>query len=378
MDSQPGRVVETLAARLITHMPTSLEHYDDFRVLGRDLSGSAGFTLTSVVKNEMYFVPVFLKHYRALGVERFVFLDDRSTDGTREYLLEQPDCMVLGSGRRYGDIVGLDHPMARGAWERKGGGRIPDGAVRLIHVWVNLLARKYAGGRWAVHADADEFLRLPDGMTIQDMAARLDASACNAAWSLMLDLYPRRFGDLAAMRGDPVLDRDGEWYFDARSHVQLRGPRLPKWRHPGSRARLMHRFGVRRAGRRGNWREPRSWIARLRDIAAIPRYNTILKLMLFRLPADGWLGTVHDPAFSVDTHCLLPFEHYKLSGDPFRRLPDAIATRAYANDSARYVDLDRLLAAMEGTDDTFLCPYSERARTFDAYLACGAAQGVGG
>ena len=67
-----------------------------------------------------------------------------------------------------------------------------------MHVWGNLLVRKYAGTHWAIHADADEFLRIPEGLSIQDMAARLDASGCNAAWSLMLDLYPRRFRDLAA------------------------------------------------------------------------------------------------------------------------------------------------------------------------------------
>ena len=179
-------------------LPRALEDFDDFRVLGRDLSEHPGFTLTSVVKDEMFFLPAFLAHYRALGVRRFVFLDDRSTDGTRQYLLEQPEGMVLGSGRRFGDIVSLDHPIAHGVWERKGGRRLPSGKVRLVHVWGNLLVRKYAGTHWAIHADADEFLRIPEGLSIQDMAARLDASGCNAAWSLMLDLYPRRFRDLAA------------------------------------------------------------------------------------------------------------------------------------------------------------------------------------
>ena len=93
-------------------LPRALEDFDDFRVLGRDLSAHPGFTLTSVVKNEMFFLPAFLAHYRALGVRRFVFLDDRSTGGTRQYLLEQPEGMVLGSGRRFGDIVSLDHPVA--------------------------------------------------------------------------------------------------------------------------------------------------------------------------------------------------------------------------------------------------------------------------
>ena len=362
----------------MTGMPSSLERYDDFRILGRDLSDRPGFTLTSVVKNEMFFLPVFLGHYRAIGVERFVFLDDRSTDGTREYLLKQPDCMVLGSGRRYGDIVALDHPIARGVWERKGGRRLPDGTVRLIHVWVNLLVRKYAGGCWAVHADADEFLRLPEGTTLQDMAQRLEASGCNAAWSLMLDLYPRGIRDLEAMRDDPRLDRSREWYFDARSHVCLQGSHRPQRRHAGSRARLMHRFGVHRTSRLRRWHDPRSWVALLHGLAAIPRYNEILKVMLFRLPAAGWFRTVHDPAFPVRTDCLLPFEHYKFCGDLFRRLPDAIATGAYTNDSVRYVDLRRLLWAMECEDALFLCPYSELAGAFAAYLACGAASGVAG
>ena len=321
----------------MTGMAASLERYDDFRVLGRDLSDRPGFTLTSVVRDEMFFLPAFLEHYRAIGVGRFVFLDDRSADGTREFLLEQPDCMVLESGRRYGDIVALDHPIARRVWERKGGRRLPDGRVRLAHVWRNLLIRRYAGMSWTVQADADEFLRLPEGMTLQDMAARLEASGRTAAWSVMLDLYPARFHDLAAMRGEPVLDRSRAWYFDARSHVRLRGSDRPQMRHAGSRARLMHRFGVHRTSRLRRWRDPGSWVALLRGLTTIPRYNEILKMMLFRLPAGGWFRTVHDPAFQIRTDCLLPFEHYKFCGDLFRRVPDAIATGAWAGDSVRYV-----------------------------------------
>ena len=356
-------------------LPRALEDFDDFRVLGRDLSEHPGFTLTSVVKNEMFFLPAFLAHYRALGVRRFVFLDDRSADGTRQYLLDQPDCMVLGSGRRFGDIVSLDHPIAHRLWERKGGRRLPSGKVRLVHVWLNLLVRKYAGTHWSIHADADEFLRIPEGLSIQDMAARLDASGCNAAWSVMLDLYPRRFRDLAAMRADSALDRGGEWYFDARPHFHVRDGRPPRRRHAGSRARLMHRFGIHRARCLRQWNEPGSWVALLRGMATIPRYNEIRKTLLFKRPADGWFLSIHDPAFPIRTDCLLPFEHYRFTGDLFRRIPDALSTRAYANDSARYVDLTRLLSLMERRDATFLCPYSQRAGAFDAYLACGVAQG---
>ena len=207
---------------------------------------------------------------------------------------------------------------------------------------------------------------------MQDMARRLEASGSNDAWSLMLDLYPLRFRDLAAMRGGPVRDRSREWYFDARSHVRLQGSQRPQRRHAGSRARLMHRFGVHRGSRLRRWRDPRSWIALFHGLAAIPWYNEVLKVMLFRLPAGGWFRTVHDPAFPVRADCLLAFEHYKFCGDLFRRLLDAMATGAYTNDTVRYLDLHRLLGAMARKDASFLCPYSEPAGAFAAYVACGA------
>ena len=246
-----------------------------------------------------------------------------------------------------------------------------------MHVWGNLLVRKYAGTHWAIHADADadEFLRIPEGPSIQDMAARLDASGCNAAWSVMLDLYPRRFRDLAAMRADSALDRGGVWYFDARPHFCVLDGRRPRRRHAGSRARLMRRFGIHRARCLRQWNEPGSWVALLRGMATIPRYNEILKTLLFKRPADGWFRTNHDPAFPIEADCLLPFEHYKLTGDLLRRFPDAITSRAYADNSARYADLNRLLCVMKRRDATFLCPYSQRAGAFGAYLACGVAQG---
>ena len=56
----------------------------------------------------------FLSHYRSLGVKRFVFIDDNSNDGTREFLFEQSDCMVLGSSYTYCG----DYPIANTALKR--------------------------------------------------------------------------------------------------------------------------------------------------------------------------------------------------------------------------------------------------------------------
>ena len=64
------------------------QEYNDLRLVSRKDVDPSGFTLLAILKNEIYFLPAFLNHYRRLGVQRFVFLDDRSDDGSFEYLLE--------------------------------------------------------------------------------------------------------------------------------------------------------------------------------------------------------------------------------------------------------------------------------------------------
>src|SRR5437868_8154974 len=57
------------------------------------------------VRDEAELLPYFLKHYREIGVKRFAFVDNGSTDNTLPYLLDQSDCDVFqftGSFRESG------------------------------------------------------------------------------------------------------------------------------------------------------------------------------------------------------------------------------------------------------------------------------------
>ena len=71
-------------------------------------------TLFAVMRNEMYFLPAFLAHYRALGVKQFVIVDDASDDGTTQYLAAQPDCCSGMSEHRYGARVSISDPRYGG------------------------------------------------------------------------------------------------------------------------------------------------------------------------------------------------------------------------------------------------------------------------
>src|SRR5690606_21595096 len=101
--------------------------------------------------DEMYFLPEFFRYYRELGVERFVVLDDESSDGTAEFLAEQSDCMVIRSDVRYFDDV--------------------DGA-RAVYAWRQGLMERFCRDQWAIFADADEFLALPAHTTIAQVISR--------------------------------------------------------------------------------------------------------------------------------------------------------------------------------------------------------------
>jgi hypothetical protein len=121
-----------------------------------------------VVRNERMMLPHFLAHYRRLGATHFVFVDNDSSDGTAAYLDAQPDVVLYAADTDYRDShYGV-------AWQQ---------AVLAAH----------GAGRWAIVADADEFLVYRDWehTPLTAMLDRLEAGGHDAAEVLMLDLYPR-------------------------------------------------------------------------------------------------------------------------------------------------------------------------------------------
>jgi len=88
--------------------------FDDLSIVSGRIQPGAPVTLLTIVHNEMFFLPAFLAHYRSLGIEQFVVLDDASTDGTQSFLAQQPDVVVVKSSYRYGDTITVDRPTRPG------------------------------------------------------------------------------------------------------------------------------------------------------------------------------------------------------------------------------------------------------------------------
>ena len=90
------------------------------------------FPLIVTTHNDMRLMASFFRHYRAMGVTRFICLDDVSTDGTADFILDQPDAELFTSNVRYKDAE-------RGK------------------IWREKLFAVFGRDRWYLNVDSDEY-----------------------------------------------------------------------------------------------------------------------------------------------------------------------------------------------------------------------------
>jgi len=119
------------------------------------------------IRDENLRLPFLLDYHRRLGVGRFFFIDNGSTDGSLEFLLEQEDCHVFASrGKFFAENV--DPP-----------------------VWSNALRNVHGDGHWCLSLDADEMFVYPrcEDIPLDRFCQHLDAAGATAVVGLVIDMY---------------------------------------------------------------------------------------------------------------------------------------------------------------------------------------------
>lgn len=179
-----------------------------------DLIPHRGILLFATIRNERPRLAWFLRYYRDLGVQHFLFVDNGSDDGSAEYLADQPDVSVWRAGASYA-------------------------AARFGVDWMNALLRRHAHGHWALVVDVDEFLVYPfcDTRPLRALTDWLDDAGLRSFGTLLLDVYPK-----GPVNAQPC--RDGQnpleiaCWFDAANYAITRNPRFRNlWIQGGPRAR---------------------------------------------------------------------------------------------------------------------------------------------
>lgn len=120
------------------------------------------------VRNEAARLPFFLAHYRRLGVDHFLIVDNGSDDGTSDLLHDQPDVSLWRTEASYRTArFGMD--------------------------WINWLLMRFGSGHWCLTVDADELLVYPDcdSRPLRALTTDLEARGAQCMAAMMLDLYPK-------------------------------------------------------------------------------------------------------------------------------------------------------------------------------------------
>jgi hypothetical protein len=281
----------------------------EFEVL-KQAHPHSGMSCLSMMRNERYFVLQFLGHYRSLGFERFVIYDDGSSDGTREYLMSQDDCMVIASDHRF------DQEMA-------------DGRAFHHHLRTEI-AEQYCPGEWNLFVDADEFLFLPSRYAgIDDAVADLESRGQLCAIAAMVDFYPRTLAGRNYSADLGPLERRN-WWFDREASFA---------RNP-----YTDQIEIRPNGVRG--RLLQSLAARHPDIVSsiFPKGRTLPKLWKVPL-VKGGEGIVsrdgHSLTVKPPVEVQLALAHFRFYPELDRRIAEALELKNHSRASQGY----RFLAA---------------------------------
>ncbi len=307
-------------------MPTSKR---DFLASLEIVSGTVregALSLYAVMRDEAFFLPAFLSHYRSIGVEQFVILDDRSVDGTAQMLRAAPDCVLLRAPWRFGDVLTL---RRAGLWTRR---------RRAGTVFKEWAPDRFFAGRWALHADADEFLVLPPGAPdLRAAIAMLEARGARCCAASVVEAFPEGLEGLAPHPPAAGLADLMERYpmIEPRPVLRLRPGRQAARIAPSKTGALMAAHGV--PGTAGSAR---------------------VKTPLLRHAWPARRRGSHKASVPPPSWAMLTVLHFVFTAQMRAKVERARAWRAHVDGAASYDRYAALLDALEASGGAIAGPDS--------------------
>lgn len=315
---------------------------NDLSIIKGKITDPSQPAVYAIMRDEMFFLPSFFAHYRKLGFKQFIILDDRSVDGTSDFLAAQPDCAILESNYTFSDVVG---------------------GLKVHQAWKNWIPERFLQNSWGVCVDADEFLFLPqEFQSVQDFCKTLDERKATAVGALMIDFYPESVSDLDRRWWPGSLDELLKAYphYDRGPYIEWKKSALrPEVMSGGVRERLLRKYNVnkkyRGMGPKSLWRRLKSLLVSFNQVGSI-----------HKVPFVRWkpgLSYLHSHTLNVppDGGTILPIIHFKFTSAFKQKLDVAVRVTKLAERAFAYHSYERLLDRMKADGGRFT---SSETRSF--------------
>ena len=237
------------------------------RAPGRLPNGS--IPLFTKFKNEEKRIPEFLNYYRRLGVTHFFMIDNDSSDGALDDLLNAPDVYLYSAP---GSLESNRHCVP----------------------WINGLIDEYSDDHWCVHVDVDEYMDFVGSEmagSLSGLVAKLEKEGAELLPAFMLDMYPETTRDIRSPQAGEEIRKLHPWFDSNYRFLGMRG------------APYMQAVGGFRA---------RMWPGLCADV--------LNKVPLFKSTRGvRSVNANHDTNGGLASQKSAALRHYRLSDDVYRR-----------------------------------------------------------
>lgn len=159
-----GHVKAGYASRLNEEIPAFAETKID--ILKKDNIFCRNIPIVVLcVKNDRRRIEMLVEHYRKYGVSQFAFLDNGSTDGTLEWMMQQPDIDVFRTLKKYTSFT--------------------------KEAWISRIVSYYGFDRWFIVTDSDELAvyQSMDEHPFAELIKLMERNGIKRCKGLTLDMY---------------------------------------------------------------------------------------------------------------------------------------------------------------------------------------------
>ncbi len=315
-------------------------------------------TLFSIMRDEMFFIEAFFSYYRSIGITQFVIFDDKSNDGTQEFLKAQADCVVITSEYRFGDpIIILDH---NGAKKR----------TRAGPYFKKIVPNLFLEGQYVLFVDADEFLFLPPNATSVDQIIDRLAKAGEACIAAsVVEFFPKNLSGLETTNIPKSFEELLADYplFESDQILELRKGKRPARVGISKSGHLFIKHRIKLPPYGLSWLPP--FITRLLPFKS--RQSPRIKTPILHQSPETYLVGSHNANVPPTEDGLLTIAHFVFSAQFTKKITRARKWRSYAQGSQKYDQYMLLHQEMKKRDPSFIGETTMRFENVDQLIDAG-------